>query len=166
MRLTSLAVLFLVSACVGNAKKPRDPSLSFAQAAVTIQGHKCELTFEDESQSSVFIQRLSRMDESRTLSLRNFDINEEVPAQLGFTIAGVSLTQPFELSAYTPDSQDELPYSLGSIQSNVEIRLTESLDGALYTRAVELDEEGHEWVTITKVADVRDCQEIAAVVGQ
>lgn len=139
--------------------------MSLARPATTISGLTCILS-EESRERKVFVQNLTRIDESRTLTIRPYTISDEIPAYPGLEITGILLNQQFELSAYTPDTQDELPYHLVGVQSGIELRITPEVAGALYTREVEVEEDGSERVLFTKIADLRDCQEASAVVVQ
>lgn len=162
-------VLLLVGACdfrIEGNDVPSVRTVSEARTAVTIPGKKCELTLTEGGSESVFVQYLERMDGEAKITLRQLSLNDEVSSELGFSISSELIDLPFDLSAYTPDSSDELPFTLGSIQGAVELRTTTGLEMNLYTRVTELNEDGSEWVSITKVAEIRGCQDLSAVVDQ
>lgn len=169
MKTLMVLPLLILGACnikVKNTKLKESMSLrNEVRIAQTIPGMKCDLIDKKtEERSQVFIQIKSPLNGPSIAYLRDISEDDLVSANVEFNTNGITLWDGFDLAAYTTDGSDEIPHSQFSILNSVELRLTETFDGTLYLRDSELDEEGHEWVTINPVADIRNCKDINAVV--
>src|SRR5690606_22860956 len=116
------------------------------------------------NKSNLFIQIKTPVSGPSIAYLRDISDDDSVSANIEFNTNGMTLWNGFELAPYTTDGSDEIPHSQFSILNSVELRLTDTYDGTIYTRESELDDEGHEWVTINPVADIRNCEDINAIV--